>query len=408
MSKTTVLRTVVFVLVLSLLVSAVPLYADILINSRPNEISTGLSFDSMPNGSNVIITAGKDDSRRHLTWDSYSESEEYVEWIEADKLIDGALPAGCYRNTATKYGAICRAEITDMVSGARYAYRVGSDLAGWSDIYYINANDMQDESFSFILVGDPQINTNVDGENWNITLEKARSWFGDDIEFIISAGDQVNAGESESEYDQFISPDYLRSTPLITIVGNHDDRASNYSSHFTYTDVDQSTVSTAGKYSGDYWVEYDGTLIMSLNVQNESIALHRSFMEKAVAEYTEAHGEPAWTMVSFHDSLFSGAASRYQEEWENRDIYSSIFSELGVDAVMLGHDHIYTRTYMINDTEIINDADLYTQIGDDPYASIHNPEDGDVVFITANSSSGSKFYEITDKPLPFAACANQE
>ncbi len=364
---------------------------------------------TMPYGYDTILTKGQDDSYYHVTWSStISATTEYIQWSEADKVTDGVFPAECYSAHASKGKDCCRAKMTDLKPDTKYAYRVGNDITGWSEIFYTATGNTEDKSFSFLAVGDPQVNSNVDGETWNISMEKAKQWFGDDIEFMISLGDQTNSGNVKAEFDAFAYPDHLRSLPLITILGNHDDRASDYSNHFTFTNVDQSTITDGGIQGGNYWVEHDGMLVIVLNFQYESEATHIAYTERAIAEYTAKHGEPVWTLVAFHDSLFSGADSRYLETNEKRDLYSEAFSEMGVDAVMMGHDHIYTRTYMINSSHIIDDAERYEPVWGDEFSSMRDPGEGDVAYFTLNSSSGSKFYEITDKPLPFAACANQE
>ncbi|MBR4882046.1 MAG: metallophosphoesterase, partial [Clostridia bacterium] len=360
-------------------------------------------------GYDTIITKGKDDSYYHVTWSSeLNGTTEYIQWVEADKVVEGVFPVNAYSAKASKSPGVCRGKMTDLKSDTDYAYRVGNDLTGWSEIYYTSVGNTEDNVFSFLAVGDPQVNSNVDGETWNISLEKAKNWFGNDVEFILSLGDQTNAGNDESQFDDFAYPEYLRSLPLMTILGNHDDWASNYSEHFTYTDVDQSTLSRGGVYGGNYWVEHDGMLIITLNFQYESETAHIAYTERAINEYKALHGDPVWTLVAFHDSLFSGAESRYLDTNEKRDIYSAAFSRMDVDAVFMGHDHIYTRTYMINNSDILDDADLYESVFGEEYGSMRDPKDGDIPFFTLNSSSGSKFYEITDKALPFAANANQE
>lgn len=402
-----IIKKLSLILTACLIVTAIPVFADRNEGTVTSTVTNAQKLQ-VPYGYDTILTQGKDDSYYHVTWSSDRQNADYLQWVESDRVENGVFPSDCYTDEADMADGVCRAKMTDLKSNTAYAYRVGNALYGWSEIYYTSAKDKDDKSFSFLMVGDPQPNSDVDGENWNLSLNKAKNWFGDEIEFIISLGDQTNAGNDESQFDDFMYPELLRTTPLVTIVGNHDNRAANYSRHFTYTDIDPNTVSDAGKYSGNYWVEYDGMLIIVLNVQLDSIATHIAYTEKAIEEYTAVHGEPLWTVVAYHDSLFSAADSRYNETWERRDTYSTAFSTLGVDAVLQGHDHIYTRTYMINGTDIIDDASIYTQVGNDPYGSIVDPKEGDVVYLTANSSSGSKFYEITDKQVPFAACSNQE
>ncbi len=409
MNKKYFIKKLSLILAICLMLTSLPIFAARNESSVLPENNAKAPEPQKPYGYDTIITKGKDDSYYHVTWSSeFNGTTEYLQWIESDKVVDGVFPENAYSVKASKSPGVCRGKMTDLKSDTEYAYRVGSDFVGWSEIYYTSVGNTDDGCFSFLAVGDPQVNSNVDGETWNISLEKAKNWFGNDVEFIISLGDQTNSGDVEAEFDYFTYPEYLRSLPMVTVLGNHDDRGANYSEHFTYTEVDQTTLTEGGVYGGNYWVAHDKMLVIVLNFQYESEAAHIAYTEKAIKEYTAVYGKPVWTVVAFHDSLFSGAASRYLETNEKRDNYSAAFSRMDVDAVFMGHDHIYTRTYMINNSDIIDDAERYEPVWGDPYGSMRNVKDGDVVFFTMNSSSGSKFYEMTSKALPFAANANQE
>lgn len=389
-------------LIAAIVLTAFPIFA-----SPEAKVASDVK-DSEPfsiHATNIIINMGKDPSCYNVTWTTSSTEAEFVQWIEADKGFSNE-PYVC---EASKEGKIARAAITDLKENTEYNYRVGSETVGWSEKYTLTTGDFDDNAFSFILVGDPQIGSSIresDTENWNLTLKKIDNWFGEDVEFIMSAGDQVN-DETIYNFDGFASPQYLRSLPLMTTVGNHDD-SSLYSKCYTYTDVDENTLSDAGEYGGDYWVAYDGVLIMNLNTNRSSIARHRSFMEKAIAEYTEMYGDPIWKIATFHHSIYSACDGRGSEQEERRFDYSTAFSELGIDAVLMGHDHVHTRALMIDGITPINDKSLYGELDGNAYASFANPNDTTVFYLTANSSSGSKFYDITDEQLPYVACKNQE
>ncbi len=408
--KKIITYSLVFALVLSFAISLFPI----------ND-TTGIAAASLPTadnivktyGSDVLLTAGKDPSSMHLTWSSVTAEPDRVEWIETSKLTGGQMPSDCNKIYSTKEeanlrGYTARAEITGLLTDTEYTYRMVRSDGTVSSLYTFRTSKA-DKTFSFILAGDPQIGasgTDNDYTYWTETLDHIDEWFGDDIEFLMSAGDQVNSHNVTRQYDGFAVHDWLRSHPLVTTVGNHDD-GYGYSQYVTYTDVDRRTHSSAGAYGGDYWVSYDGALIMSLNVNNRSTTIHKAFMEEAIAEHTRIYGEPTWTIVTFHFSIYTGGA-RASEFSEWRSTLGVYMSELGVDAVLSGHDHVYTRAYMINGTDIINDQNAYAPVGEDPYGSYHDPKDGDVFYLTANSSTGSKFYDLLDRQPPYAVVANQE
>ncbi len=364
-------------------------------------------------GEDVLLTAGKDNTSMHLTWSSIGDSPDRVEWSESSKLVNGAFPADCNKAYSTKEannlrGYTARAEITALKPNTEYTYRMVR-FDGTVSKSYTFKTRAEDNAFSFILAGDPQIGasgTDNDFTGWTETIDKSIEWFGDDIEFVMTAGDQVNEHNIKRQYNGFVLHDWLRSHPIITTVGNHDN-GSGYSQYVTYTDVDRRTHSSAGDYGGDFWVEYDGVLIMSLNVNNFSLSIHRDFMENAIKEFTAIHGEPLWTIATFHFSMYTaGARAAEFSSW--RSSLGVYMSELGVDAVLSGHDHVYTRAYMINGTDIIDDKNAYVPVGSDNFGSYHNPKDGDVFYLTANSASGSKFYDLLDRQPPYAVVGNQE
>ena len=399
-------RMTVIVLIAMMILTAIPILGSTEKSSEPQKKS---SSPISTHATNIIVNVGKDPSRYNVTWTSSMSAVEYVQWSESDSVVDSEFPDDAPVCEASKTGGIARSEISGLKENTEYAYRVGSDDIGWSDVYFLTTDaDYDDNAFSFIFVGDPQIGSGVresDVDFWNVTLEKARNWFGDDIEFLMSAGDQVEDGNILN-FEGFAAPEYLRSLPLMTTPGNHDDDEF-YSNYYTYTDVDQSTATDAGVYGGDYWIAHDGALIMSLNGNKTSISLHRAFIEKAIAEYTEAYGEPIWKIITFHQSIYSAASGRSSEQEERRYDYSQAFSELGIDAVLMGHDHVYTRTLMIDGNTVIDDTSRYTEVNGQPYGSYYDPDDSTVFYMTGNSSA-TKFYELSDQELPYVACKNQE
>ncbi len=406
--KKSIIYLLVTALILSVGISLFPVNASLKSTSqRPTADNIVKTY-----GSDVLLTAGKDTSSLHLTWSSPTAEPDRVEWAETSRLVNGRLPSDCYKAVSVKDAGMriytARAEMTGLKPDTEYTYRMVGSNGTLSSLYTFKTR-AEDNKFSFLFAGDPQIGasgTDNDYTGWTDTLDKSIEWFGEDVEFLMTAGDQTNSHDIVRQYDGFAVHDWLRSHTLITTVGNHDD-GYGYSQYVTYSDTDPNTVSEAGIYGGDFWVEYDGVLIMSLNVNEMSIAKHKAFMEKAIDEYTEEYGEPMWTIVTFHFSIYTGGVRAGEfSSWRNSlGVY---MSELGVDAVLSGHDHVYTRAYMINGTEVIDDKNAYIPVGDDSYGSYHDPKDGDIFYLTANSSSGSKFYDLLDRQPPYAAVSNQE
>ena len=368
------------------------------------EASQGYGWD-------VLVTMGQKENTLLFTWTTNGDGNERVEIAEASMMVNGQFPKEFLTFAAEDITSeISSATARDLKPDTEYCYRVANGNNNYSEIYTVTTNK-NDGEFSFLLAGDPQIgatNDHVDTTAWSLTLDKAAEWFGSDIEFLLSAGDQINYHGQEEQFDGFATPDQLRSLPLLTVAGNHDSNVGAiYSNHFIHENVDDRTVSDAGKYSGDYWVAYDGVLIMTLNLNNLSYSLHTAFIQSAITEYTELYGKPNWKIVTFHQSLFSAADGRWDEA-SRRNSLAPSFSKFGIDAVLMGHDHIYTRTYMMNGTDPITDESRYTEMNGDKYGSIVDPKEGEVFYITANSSTGSKYYDLYNGKIPYVSYANQE
>ncbi|MBQ7500197.1 MAG: S-layer homology domain-containing protein [Clostridia bacterium] len=405
-NKKTLVYTALLLMV-SMLISAFPLYNAAKNVEQMNDKRTDTSIDGR--FYDIFINIGENNTSYHVTWQSDNLEPMELQWTTADKVVDGVFPTEHITVKAAMDQTTHRADMSGLKENTEYVYRIGSDSLGWTKPYYTKTGDFDDGSFSFIAAGDPQLGTGgsaqVQDVSWDLTLKKARVWFGDKIEFLLSLGDQVNSYDSETEYIYFGKSEELRSLPIMTVPGNHDAEYT-YSRYFTYSNVDEATRGNAGIYGGDYWFSHDGVLFMILNCVDISESLHRDFIERAIEEYTGKYGEPKWKIVSLHYSPYSGS----HDEWYTnyRKDYSPIFSSLGIDAVISGHDHVYARAYMSDVLTPIDDPARYVEVGGDPYGSFYDPEPGQIFYMTANSASGSKYCELARIELPYLCNKNQE
>ena len=126
-----------------------------------------------------------------------------------------------------------------------------------------------------------------------------------------------------------------------------------------------------------------------------STAEHKAFMEEAIA----ANPDARWKVVSFHHSVYSVANHAVEGDiLQRREELTPVFDELGIDVVLMGHDHVYVRSNIMKGMQVVTDtSDLQ---------SVTDP-DG-VLYVTANSASGSKYYNIkTDISTEFVAKMDQ-
>lgn len=344
----------------------------------------------------VILMVGSDETSRNLTWYANVDTAGSVQWAKQSDMQDGLFPAQYNEAAATSIATndagfySNQATMTNLEENTAYVYRVvNGDTV--SQIYTFETGDF-DEGFSFILAGDPQIgagNTETDTVGWDETLDTAIAQL--DPDFLVSAGDQVNTNNNETQYTGYLN-DALTYLTSATTIGNHDSGSAAYNEHFNLpNESTQLGATTAGT---DYWFVYDNTLFMVINSNNRSTAEHKEFLESAIAQNPDVR----WKTVVFHHSVYSTASHVDDGDIvERREELPPMFSELDIDVVLMGHDHVYTRTYMMNGTTPDDSQGVQSEVT--------NPEG--VLYLTANSASGSKYYDIKAPEAAYSAVMDQ-
>ena len=286
-----------------------------------------------------------------------------------------------------------------------------------------------------------------DAFGWNRTLEAALAQ-DPDVSFIISAGDQVNkTGQAkEEEYAGYLSPDVLAGLPVATTIGNHDSLNADYMYHFNNPNATEYGATQAG---GDYYYSYGNGLFIVLNTNNYNVAEHEQAIQEAIASDPNA----AWRIVTIHQDIYgSGLDHSDTDGMILRTQLTPIFDEYDIDVVLQGHDHTYSRSkllygdgqthgayeFQLNADGSDYDWDHAYDINASTQIPLY-PEDGDTagqtlldsfqadnhcytiettvgntvvdpngtLYMTANSASGSKYYELISAQQDYIAERSQ-
>lgn len=295
-----------------------------------------------------------------------------------------------------------------------------------------------------------------DAFNWNTTLSQAMEKTNNKASFVLSSGDQIQSTKkkspkkaawgSEIEYSGYLSPDVLKNLPVATTVGNHDADNENYLYHFNITNA--SNLGSNGTVGGDYWFKHDNALFIMLNTQDTNVEEHRQFIEQTVA----ANKDCKWRIVTLHQDIYGSAEHSNEPEITNlRYQLAPIFEDNKVDVVLTGHDHAYSRTQILKGghktTEYTDDdfdpmLDKDKDAGENPDTvytakenikadttdpsqkaylnylnqvmdkdaiqqvtkkgtTVFNPTG--ILYMTAGSSSGSKYYDLVPRQQSYIA-----
>ena len=357
--------------------------------------------------SSVILGVGADESQRIVTWYSSADTAQQIQVAPTAELAGGELPASAITfaaagaaNIASSGGFNRHATITGLKEHTAYSYRVGS-AGNWSPTYAFRTQDFEGD-YDFLFYGDPQIGSSGDvardQAGWQDTV-KVSTAANPNAELLVSGGDQVETANTEAQWNAFLAPDQLRQYPWVATIGNHDVGGKAYEQHLYTPNTDRSgpfyaNGDPAGAQSGgDYWFVYKDTLFIDLNSNSYATsqggggdAAHIQY----VTDTIKAHGgEAKWTVLVYHHSIYSPADHAKDADNKVRRVdFPTVFSNLGVDLVLQGHDHSYSRSYEIKNGAKANPDEKPGQA--DVYAG-----PGGVIYVTANSASGSKYYDLT-------------
>ncbi|MDO4241369.1 MAG: metallophosphoesterase family protein, partial [Microbacteriaceae bacterium] len=406
----------------------------------------------------LVQTIGKSAGARNFTWYTLNKQvDQELQYAPKADVKGGVFPANAIKVKAQSDGDVrtlthpreqfnYRVSIAALQPDTAYAYRVGNEKTGWSPVYDFKTAKFTGD-YSFLFFGDAQVGASSsleeDKKGWIDTLNVGMAKYPN-TELLFSGGDQVESAPNEDEYDAFLAPEQLRSLPLVPIIGNHDVWSKAFENHFTLPGLDKNYGGGCATYggcrpgdtdfsSGNYYFEYKDTLFVILNSNANSpkdIAEHTAFLEKA----SQAHPNAKWKVVGFHHSIYSAAThaidagdtpiieamrgGKYNVEKMKDASLTNAISKFGYDFVLMGHDHNYTRTFLLNkDGQKSNPAEKEGQ-------TEITAKQGDVLYITGNSSSGSKFYSKKLRPAgdneskgrdgkllpvaPYASVINQE
>lgn len=407
--------------------------------------------------SQVTLAPGANETELNFSWYSTGTDDARVRFGTTANLTDENIVVGGY----TEYGKNADADVfyagkgedientkndtinsdyysnkvtvTGLKEDTTYYYQVMKD-GEWSDIYTYQTKSFSD--FSFLYVGDPQIGASSDAQSdatsWNNVLNQATSQH--DVSFMVSAGDQINNtnGDSEGEYCGYLGATALRSLPVATTIGNHDSKNPNYSYHFNYPNSQfgaprgyNQGVTAAGT---DYYYSYGNVLFIVLDTNNYNCATHENVIRKAIKSNPDAK----WRVVTFHQDIYGAAKDHSDSDGMIlRTQLTPLMDKYNIDVVLQGHDHTYSRTYQLtgdgeehvkyssdgtlegtvaadedNTTYQKENGSAYEIKSDVVGGTVENPEG--TVYFEANSATGSKYYELFNPVQDYIAEKSQQ
>lgn len=279
--------------------------------------------------------------------------------------------------------------ISGLEANTQYCYRLGdADRGWWSDAGVITTADNSD-SLSFFHISDPQSTTEKQyNKVFGPALQFATS--NHDGDFILGTGDFVDDGRSFIQWQRMFNSatDVFMSTPVMALAGNHEAKGDYALDYYFNFETAPEQDKTAGIY---YSFDYNNAhfAILDSNKLGDDDGLSAEQIEWLKADMNASDAD--WKFVALHKAPYSNG-SHYDDDdvIAIRAQLQGLMPELGIDVVFQGHDHVFMRSDVLNNNEIVaTETEDITYNGLDYTAKV-NP-DGTIYSI--NGTIGVKHYK---------------
>lgn len=349
----------------------------------------------------AIMTIDKDNTEKNLTWYHESDEQGYVEIAEANEQGDFSnarrLEGETHKGSNTKRLLnkdipkmnYTHATLPHLEENTTYMYRFFNGVNGEkSPIRRFDTNNNGETNF--IAVADPQLGASgdlvADNAGWQNTVNQMAQ-LNKNPDFLMSLGDQVNLPWDEKAYSGFIEAKGMENFTVVPTLGNHDRANKAYSEHFNLPNLQNGGKNLA---SSDFYFTHNDTLFVSLNSESLDYKGHEETMKRAIADTKDQN--PKWIVALTHRNPYS--AGKHSDKLATkirRDKFAPLMKKYNVDLVLGGHDHSYSRSHVMNG----KDAQVKWDENGAAPQTYSNPNG--TIYVTLNSASGSKFYELDGK-----------
>ena len=312
-------------------------------------------------GEQIILTWSQDpDTSQTITWLSPNSDADILQYIEEVGYEDDFTEANQVETTGSIFASsdhyLYSVVLSDLDPDTRYFYRIGSE-ENWSAVKsFKTASGAED--FSFLYLGDVQ-----EGHaGWGNMLDRVYDE-NPQIKFALLGGDLTNDENDFTEWGEFLgaATEVFSQIPVMPAKGNHDGEL--FYGFFVLPENGPQDISDIF-YSFDYGDAHFVVLDTS-NVITDTV--------KQWLQHDLHNTDKKWKFAVFHHPPYQNFDDKKTNDDALREHWVPIFEQNQVDMVLVGHQHVYMRTYPIYQDEIMEDS----------YG---------IVYVMGNS--GSKTYEL--------------
>ena len=277
-----------------------------------------------------LLYTGKN-SEMLILWQLKSKHSTSIIWGKNTNYSDGSL-------NINEYGSDHQDKILlkNLAPDTKYYYQVKLDnKPAYSGTFRTGAVDSA-KKVSFYMYGD----TRSDPQSHNLVAKAIMQAVSKDAKsqtFIVSSGDLVSNGESESTWDsQFFDSKYTNlsnmfaNLPFLASLGNHAGNGKLFAKYFPYPMYKANRF----YYSFDYGPVHFTILDQFTNYSKGSTQYN--WFKNDLASSSKK-----WKIVLLHMPGWSAGGHSNNEDVQN--LIQPLCKQYGVSLVVAGHNHYYAR-----------------------------------------------------------------
>lgn len=302
---------------------------------------------AVSDGSVLSVSPGSDSTQLDFAWLEKIGAKSAFRFGTSQTLIDA--DALSVRESLTVVGRKqCHVTADNLHPDTVYYYSYFRNGA-WSETYSVRTPG---DTLTALFVSDAQLGRSGDWHKKEVLLHDVAGWdttlteamqSHPEIALCLSAGDQAEIGFSEQQFRLFLAPQALRALPIATTIGNHEFYFPYLNLHFAHPNrFGGSAVHSLG--DEPYYFEKGNVLFIVLDSNNSFSLDQEAVLEKAVGAYPDTR----WRVVMMHHSLYSCEDTPDEGPMHLRKVFAPLFKKYGVDLVLSGHTHRYSRSKPID------------------------------------------------------------
>lgn len=237
--------------------------------------------------------------------------------------------------------------VEGLKENTSYVYRVGQEDT-WSEWFSVSTGKSNDNSFSFIYLGD------IQNDIKSLASRVVRKSYQQtpNASFMLYAGDLINRTHNDQEWGEWYEAGAWihAQVPILATPGNHEytrDEARNlvldkhWDKQFNFPKN-----GPAPYQSSVYFQDYGNMRIFCLDSQLIMLDSAAREVQLAWLEEQLKATTHTWKLVLMHHPIYSVSDNRDNQVLRER--FQPLFENYGVDLVLQGHDHTYGRGFKPN------------------------------------------------------------